>query len=108
MHELSVVRALLNQLEPYQDRDISRIRIEVGTLSCVDGERLQFCFDMVKGEAGLSDTELFIDMVPAQAECRACSRRFTPNGPGDACPCGSYDYTLTSGRQLLLTEIGFG
>ncbi len=107
MHELSVVRALLTQLEPYQHRVITRICIEVGAISCVDGERLQFCFDMVKGEAGLSDAILDIDIVPARAECRDCGRYFAPNGPGDACDCGSYDYTLASGRQLLLTEIGF-
>ncbi|WP_298718700.1 hydrogenase maturation nickel metallochaperone HypA [uncultured Oceanisphaera sp.] len=107
MHELSVVRALLTQLEPYAHRKLTRIRIEVGGMSCVDGERLQFCFDMVKEEAGLSGVILDIDAVPAQAECRDCGRHFAPSGPGDACSCGSYDYILTSGRQLLLTEIGF-
>ncbi|MDX1269439.1 MAG: hydrogenase maturation nickel metallochaperone HypA [Oceanisphaera sp.] len=107
MHELSVVRALLTQLEPYAHRKLTRVRIEVGNLSCVDGERLQFCFDMVKQKAGLSGAELIIDTVPAGAECRTCGRHFAPSGPGDACRCGSYDYILTSGRQLLLTEIGF-
>ena len=108
MHELSVVRALLTQLKPYQHREIRRITVEVGAMSCVDGERLQFCFDMVKEEAGLSGAELVIQVVPARAECRHCGRHFTPDKPGDACPCSSHDYTLTSGRQLLLTEIGFG
>jgi hydrogenase nickel incorporation protein HypA/HybF len=108
MHELSVVRALLTQLKPYQQQEIRRICIEVGAMSCVDGERLHFCFDMVKDEAGLADAELMIDVVSAQAECRGCGRHFAPSSPGDACPCGGYDYTLTSGRQLLLTEIGFG
>lgn len=108
MHELSVVRALLSQLRPYRQRMIARVRIEVGAMSCVDPERLQFCFDMVRDEAGLHDAELVIDVVPAQAQCRGCGRHFAPAGPGDACPCGSYDYTLISGWQLLLTEIGFG
>ncbi len=107
MHELSVVRALLTQLKPYGHRTIDTIRIEVGTMSCVDSERLHFCFDMVKEEAGLADAILYIDVVPAQAECRDCGQYFAPSGPGDACSCGSYDYTLASGRQLLLTEIGF-
>ncbi|WP_417616976.1 hydrogenase maturation nickel metallochaperone HypA [Oceanisphaera sp.] len=108
MHELSVVRALLTQLKPYQQQEIRRICIEVGTMSCVDSERLHFCFNMVKDEAELSDAILNINVVAAQAECRSCGQPFSPRGPGDACPCGSYDYTLTSGRQLLLTEIGFG
>ncbi|MDP5291389.1 hydrogenase maturation nickel metallochaperone HypA [Oceanimonas sp. CHS3-5] len=108
MHELSVVRALLTELKPYQHRVISRITVEVGAMSCVDGERLQFCFDMVKQDAGLGGAELIIEAVPAQAECRDCGRHFAPTGPGENCPCGGYDYTLISGRQLLLTEIGFG
>lgn len=107
MHELSVVRALLTQLKPYQHRKIISVSLEVGAMSCVDSERLHFCFDMVKGEAGLHGTELCIEVVPARAECRDCGRHFAPGGPGEACPCGGYDYTLTSGRQLLLTEIGF-
>ncbi|WP_116473241.1 hydrogenase maturation nickel metallochaperone HypA/HybF [Zobellella maritima] len=107
MHELSVVRALLTQLKPYQHRKIIRVTLEVGAISCVDSERLQFCFDMVKAEAALADARLDIEVVPARAQCRNCGRYFAPSGPGDACPCGSYDYTLTSGRQLLLTEIGF-
>ncbi|WP_107852520.1 hydrogenase maturation nickel metallochaperone HypA/HybF [Oceanimonas marisflavi] len=108
MHELSVVRALLSELAPYQHRRITCITLEIGAISCVDSERLQFCFDMVKEAGGLSDAELVIKQVPAEAQCRACGRCFAPSGPGDACPCGSHDYTLTSGRQLLLTEIGFG
>ncbi|WKE64211.1 hydrogenase maturation nickel metallochaperone HypA [Gallaecimonas kandeliae] len=107
MHELSVVRALLDQLTPYRDRAIASIRIEMGALSCVDAERLGFCFEMVKDEAGLADAELHIDRAQAEARCQCCGQVFEVVALGSPCPCGSHDYTLLTGRQLLLTEIGF-
>ncbi|MDE1460816.1 hydrogenase maturation nickel metallochaperone HypA [Spartinivicinus poritis] len=107
MHELSIIQALLQQVRPYTDKNIRRICIEVGGLSCVDPDRLQFCFEMVKEEAALSKAELVIDNPCGQARCNNCQKLFELVRLGLPCPCGSYNYTLISGQQLTLTEIEF-
>ncbi|MDF2180189.1 hydrogenase maturation nickel metallochaperone HypA [Aliiglaciecola sp. CAU 1673] len=107
MHELSLVRALLENLMPYRHKPISRVVLEVGALSCVDGERLAFCFDLVKAEAELDECELVIENKAAQAVCHQCRRHFAINRYGEACPCGSYDYQLNKGQELMLKQIEF-
>ena len=107
MHELSIIKALLKQVEPYQERIISAITLEVGKMTCVDAERLKFSFDMVKEEAGLNDVELKVKEVAATACCQECGQSFDLEQLGQACPCGSYDYTLLSGQELNLIEIEF-
>jgi hydrogenase nickel incorporation protein HypA/HybF len=80
MHELSVIKALIDSLQPYRkqpsqeqsSRRISNIVIEIGKLTCVDPERLQFCFDMVKADAQLSEVELEIHRVDGEARCNQC------------------------------------
>ncbi|MBU2712307.1 hydrogenase maturation nickel metallochaperone HypA [Zooshikella harenae] len=107
MHELSIINALLKYIQPYLNRKIKCIKIEVGSMSCIDPERLIGCFDWVKATAGLSDTQLIIDHHPAKASCQQCHQDFSLTQLGQPCPCGSYDYTLLSGQQLTLTEIEF-
>lgn len=107
MHELSLVKSLLQQVKPYQDRPIKKVVLEVGTMTCVDPERLVFCFDMVKEEAGLSDANLQINMQQAIAKCQQCDREFKLQQLGQPCECGSYHYTIGTGRDLNLIEIEF-
>lgn len=122
MHELSIIKALLQQVEQYRDaehsnndtsekqcysKSITSITLEVGTMTCVDGDRLKFSFDMVKEEAGLKNTVLKINTVLAKAKCKQCEQTFDLAQLGQACVCGSYDYTLLSGQELNLIEIEF-
>lgn len=122
MHELSIIKALLQQIEQYRNekpsvedaspercnsKSIASITLEVGTMTCVDADRLKFSFDMVKEEARLSHTILNINTVLAQAKCKQCQKTFDLKQLGQACACGSYDYTLLSGQELNLIEIEF-
>lgn len=109
MHELSIIKALLQQVKPYQDqeRKIVAITIEIGKMTCVDAQRLKFSFDMVKASSGLDEVELRVNDVAATARCNDCGQSFDLKQPGQACPCGSYDYTLLSGQELNLIEIEF-
>ncbi|MEW9798328.1 hydrogenase maturation nickel metallochaperone HypA/HybF [Alteromonas sp. CYL-A6] len=111
MHELSVITALIDAVAHYQhaehDSDVGAISVEVGQLTCVDKDRLQFCFDMVKEDAGLATAALRLETVPAVARCLVCYSEFTVSRTGEPCPCGSYQYELLSGNELNLTKIEF-
>ena len=111
MHELSIIKALIKSVEEYQRAEqanqVKSLRIEVGNMTCVDADRLLFCFDMVKQDAGLSDVDLCIDPVQATAQCLSCGHRYEIRRVGEPCKCGSYKHDLLSGNELNLTEIEF-
>ena len=111
MHELSVIKALIDAVEGYkqseQAREVKTVRIEVGNMTCVDSERLLFCFDMVKEDAGLRNANLRIDPVKATAKCLVCGNHFDLSRIGEPCECGSYQHDMLSGNELNLTEIEF-
>lgn len=111
MHELSVIKALIEAVEGYkqseQARKVKTVRIEVGSMTCVDPERLLFCFDMVREDAGLKQAELRIDPVKASVKCQVCGHHFDIDRIGEPCECGSYQQDMLSGNELNLTEIEF-
>ena len=107
MHELTLVETLLTQVKQYQDRPIASITLEVGTMTCVDPDRLKFCFDMVKADADLAEAELKTVPHVASAKCNDCGQTFELQKMGQACECGSYRYTMLDGQELNLIEIEF-
>lgn len=111
MHELSVVKALADGVKTHcEGQDLEQIKvitIEVGKLTCVDPERLQFCFDMIRQEVGLEQAKLNINKVPAIACCQQCSTQYEIENPGQACRCGCYEYRLETGNELNLIQIEF-
>lgn len=111
MHELSVVKTLIDKITDYRQsakhHTVTTVTVDVGALTCIDAGRLQFCFDMVKETADMANTTLTIHHVPARATCNDCGRSFMLSHWGAACPCGGHDHKLLSGTELLLTEIEF-
>jgi len=111
MHELSVIKALIEKVESYkqaeQANQVKSLRIEVGSMTCVDAERLLFCFDMVRDDAGLGNALLCIDPVKATARCLGCGNHYEIRQLGESCQCGCYEHDVLSGNELNLTEIEF-
>ena len=111
MHELTVVKALIDSVENYRQGhngdEVKSLTVEVGKLTCVDTQRMEFCFDMVKSDSDMAQTLLNIKRVTAEAQCQQCGKTFEINRPGEPCVCGSYKNTLLSGNELNLIEIEF-
>ncbi|XOV78623.1 MAG: hydrogenase maturation nickel metallochaperone HypA [Aestuariibacter sp.] len=110
MHELSVMKALIDAVKGYQQQHaqaVKAIRIEVGKLTCIDSERLKFCFDLLREDEGLRDTQLRIDTVTATAKCQGCGKQMQLHHFGQACDCGSFENEILTGNELNLTEIEF-
>lgn len=111
MHELSVVKAMIKKVEEYQKQEsetaVRRFTVEVGSLTCVDPQRLQFCFELAKSDTELREAELVIRNIEAEARCNKCHSVFSVKILGEPCACGSYDLALSSGKELDLVEIEF-
>lgn len=109
MHELSVIKALVDAINRHidegQQQGVGQVTVEVGSLTCVDPGRLVFCFDLIKQAAGFGQTSLRVKKVQARAKCQDCGQTFVFAHYGQSCACGSADYQLTTGKELQLTEI---
>lgn len=110
VHELSVVKSLVDAVKQHStdaSQAVRVISIDVGSLTCVDCERLRFCFEMIRAQAGFDTAALQIKRIPARASCRDCGEQFFLGQLGESCPCGSYHYDMLCGNELNLTTIEF-
>ncbi len=105
MHELSVVLSIVEIAEQETlkagARQVERIELEIGVLSGVELEALDFAWDVgVKGSV-LEHAERYIHRLPGRARCLECGQEFTMIHLYEACPgCGSYFQQVLQGKEM--------
>lgn len=106
MHELAITESIISGIrEKMADARITRVILEVGRLSTVVPDSLRFYFDICAKDTPLSGAELEIVDVPGRSRCRRCEQEAEANDFLLACPCGSLDVELISGRELLVRAV---
>ena len=110
MHEMSIVRRLLDQVTELQRANgggnVREIRVQVGPLSGVEAELMLSAFALLRGRAQLESAALAIDEVPLLAHCRTCSSDFAPVKFHFSCPaCGAASTEITQGEAIMLESI---
>lgn len=111
MHEMSIVQALIEQVEGEIERAgqtgrVTRLELAIGTLSGVHADSIRFAFELMAPGTVVEQAELIITHPAAHLTCRQCSA--APEIPEliMACPvCGSTDITIVGGTDLLLQTI---
>lgn len=112
MHELSVCRSLLEQVNRIAakniDGTVKSIHIQVGPLSGVEPALLQSAFPVARSNTLAAQADLVIHSQPIRVKCQQCAAEseVTPNKLicGE---CGDYHTVLLSGDELLLERIEF-
>lgn len=85
---------------------IHRICLEIGRLSGIVPEALQFAFEAMKDDTMASGAELEIKEVKAVCHCRSCDHEFTPEDVFFRCTqCGSDHIKIISGREMKITQL---
>ncbi len=78
-----------------------RVGVRIGELAAVDPDSLQFCFDVLKQEAGFHNLQLEIEYVVRRHRCDGCHREFTVQEYNLQCPdCGQPTALCISGDEL--------
>src|SRR5690242_10888051 len=90
MHELSLIRTLLQQVEEIQalhkDCALRRINVSIGEFSGVDPQLLELGFGQITESTPLDGVEFAVQRVPLRAECRRCGCEFRVEKFQFVCP----------------------
>ncbi len=111
MHELSIVRTIIEQVEQEirtagHDGRVLQVELSIGRLSGVHADAIEFAFEMLAPGTRLKGATLAIDRPKAQCCCSACDARTDIEGWPSECPaCGDRDFTIEGGREMLLRTI---
>lgn len=110
MHEYSVLRSILMQVEEFAGPKgltaVREIRVSVGEFSGIDPELLQLAFEQVSAESGRTQCRLVVQPTLLSAECAACGTEFAPTGFVFRCPhCGSGETEILRGEELVLESL---
>jgi hydrogenase nickel incorporation protein HypA/HybF len=111
MHELSIVQALIEEVQKQVEAAgcqgrVVKLRLQIGRFSGVAVEAFRFAFEMTRPGTPLADAELEIEEPAAQCVCQTCARCSPVEELVLACPyCGSPEIRLEGGQDLILESI---
>ncbi len=110
MHEYSVVRSLLRQVQEIARSNgggaIETIRLAVGEFSGVECTLVELAFrDLAPGKIG-RQAKLEIHEIPLEAKCENCQQNIIITDYQFCCPlCNSQQVRITSGDELTIIDI---
>lgn len=110
MHEMAIAKGIvdvaLDTLEAHHGTVIHAIQVHIGTLSGVEPEALQFCFEAVTTGTKAAGATLEIISIPMKAKCLDCEETFQISDYRFLCPhCGSFAIQELQGRELRVASI---
>jgi hydrogenase nickel incorporation protein HypA/HybF len=110
MHELalcqSVVESLRQQARIHGFERITTVRLEIGALSCVSAEAIEFCFSAVTHGTLADGARLELVRLPGEAWCLDCSLSLTLDERYQPCPhCGGHRLRVTQGEEMRIKEL---
>lgn len=110
MHEMSIAEGIvdiaLQMAEQHQSPKVNTIFLELGRMSGVEPEALQFCFEAVTRGTKAEGARLEIDFKEIEGQCIECGEQFSIDNYVFKCPkCESSLIDTISGRELRVTSL---
>ena len=101
MHELAITRNIVALVgEAAGGRRVTRVTLEIGKLSGVMADAIEFCFGIVAEGSKLDGAALDIRLIDGAAKCRDCGGEFATETLFAPCPCGSRQIVRLRGEEL--------
>jgi hydrogenase nickel incorporation protein HypA/HybF len=112
MHEVSImteaVRLAVAAAQAAGARQITSLRLRVGTLSGAAPEALTFAWDIVRRDTLAECARLEIETIPATGWCATCRAEFAAADFLGECPrCHEPGGPLQHGRELEIAAVDF-
>ena len=110
MHELGIVVEIAKTVENFAKSNnltkVDTIVLQIGAISTVVPQYIEECYPAAIDGGFLQDTKLKIEILPANAMCKACSKIYNLVENKGVCPgCGDKAHELLSGKEFMIKEI---
>ncbi len=107
VHELSITQSVVDICqEKAAGRRVIEVVLEIGALSGVVPESVEFCFDVCAQGTPLEGAALTIERIPGEGFCAGCGATFPVRAVYEPCPaCGGYGVDITAGEELRVKEL---
>ncbi|HUO54449.1 MAG TPA: hydrogenase maturation nickel metallochaperone HypA [Rhodoblastus sp.] len=110
MHEMSLTESVVEILCEEANRQgfsrVKRVWLEIGALSGVEPEAMEFCFDVVTRGTLAEGAQLEIIRTPGQGWCLDCEKDVALSERFGTCPdCGGGRVQMTAGDEMRVKEL---
>ena len=110
MHELSIAVGIVDLAEKEAFKagagSILSIELEIGKLSGVELEALEFAWPVATKGTMLEKTEKIIHHIQGKARCSGCGAVYPIENLYDACPeCDCYNKDIFQGKELRIKSL---
>ena len=107
MHEMSITQSVVEICQGHADgRRVTDVVLEIGELSGVVPDSIEFCFEACTKGTLLEGARLTIEIIPALGRCPACARELPMKSLFDSCTnCGAFGLAVVSGEELRVKEL---
>ncbi|MDD5571080.1 MAG: hydrogenase maturation nickel metallochaperone HypA [Bacteroidales bacterium] len=110
MHELSVAQNIIEIVEEnarkLKLKIISEVEIDVGTISGVVPENLEFAMDVAMKDTILENAKIKMNIIKAKAKCLKCANEFEIEEMYSLCPkCNRFEFEIINGKELKVKSI---
>lgn len=110
MHELSIALSIVDiaeeEVKKNQASSVEEIEIEIGMLSNIQVDSLEFLWDNAVKSSVLEGARRKLNIIPGKARCTVCYTEFTMNEIFDACPeCHDFLNEIVSGKELKIKSM---
>lgn len=110
MHELSIAQSILQLAEDVAKKEnaksIQSIDIEIGALSGVVMDALEFAMEITVKNTKLEDSVINYLKINGKAYCSICSFKFDTDNLLVLCPkCKGANFKIVDGKQLRIKSL---
>jgi hydrogenase nickel incorporation protein HypA/HybF len=106
MHELGITQNIVAIVTEHANKcKVKRVVLEIGQLSAIMPDAVQFCFDICTKDTVLENAILEIREISGLGKCRQCGAEVALDKPFGICHCGSVQLDLIAGEELKIKEI---
>jgi hydrogenase nickel incorporation protein HypA/HybF len=107
MHEMSITQSVVEICEGHAGgRRVIEVVLEIGELSGVVPDSIEFCFDACTRGTLLEGAKLTLEVVPGIGCCPSCARELPIKSLFDPCSsCGAFGLAIVTGEELRVKEL---
>ena len=112
MHELSVCRALIRQVQDiareHRAMAVTSVKVQIGPLSGVEADLLKQVFPLASAGSVAEAAQLVIEKLSIRVRCESCGAETAAEANKLVCgACGDWHTRLISGDEMLLASVEF-